>query len=86
MDCTTALGLLAGALTTTSFFPQVVRIMRTKSAEDISTGMFVMFCTGVGLWLIYGVLHRDVALIAANSVTLILALTILVLKVKYTRE
>lgn len=86
MDFTTTLGLLAGVLTTTSFFPQLLKLVRTKSAKDISRGMFVMFCTGVMLWLIYGVLHRDVALIAANSVTLILALTILVLKVKYTGE
>lgn len=83
MDFTTALGLLAGTLTTTSFFPQLTKIMRTKSAEDLSMSMFVMFCIGVALWLVYGVMNRDVAVIAANSVTLFLALAILILKVKY---
>lgn len=83
MDFTTALGLLAGALTTTSFFPQLAKIRRTKSAEDISMSMFVMFCIGVALWLVYGVVNRDVAVIAANSVTLLLALGILILKMKY---
>jgi len=86
MDFTTVIGLFAGALTTTSFFPQLAKIRRTKSAEDISTGMFVMFCTGVALWLAYGVMNRDVAVIAANFVTLMLALAVLILKLKYTRE
>lgn len=85
MDFTTVLGLLAGTLTTISFFPQLAKIRRTKSAEDISTGMFVMFCIGVALWLAYGLANRDVAVIAANSVTLVLALMILILKMKYDR-
>ncbi|MGH8006631.1 MAG: SemiSWEET family sugar transporter [Candidatus Binatia bacterium] len=86
MDFTTVLGLLAGALTTISFIPQLTKIRRTKSAEDISTSMFVTFCAGVALWLIYGIMNRDLAVIAANFVTLLLALMILILKAKYARE
>jgi MtN3 and saliva related transmembrane protein len=81
----TVLGLIAGALTTTAFVPQVLKIRRTRSAADISTGMFVAFCIGVTLWLIYGVLNRDVAIVATNFVTLVLALTVLILKVRYER-
>ena len=86
MDAIIATGLLAGALTTASLFPQLAKIWRTKSAEDVSTGMFVTFCIGVVLWLVYGIANRDVAVIAANAITLVLAIAILVLKFKYARN
>ena len=86
MELITALGLIAGALTTMSLLPQLLKIQRTKSAEDISTGMFVLFCIGVVLWLIYGTINRDIAIITSNFVTLVLSLTILILKAKYARQ
>ena len=78
-----ALGYLAGALTTIAFVPQVVRIVRTRSAHDISWGMFVILSAGVAMWLGYGVIVSSLPLIAANAVTLVLVLAILVLKLRY---
>jgi MtN3 and saliva related transmembrane protein len=78
-----AIGYLAGALTTIAFVPQVVRIVRTRSAHDISWGMFVILSAGVALWLSYGLLLASPPLIAANAVTLVLVLAILVLKLRY---
>jgi MtN3 and saliva related transmembrane protein len=86
MGFITLLGLLAGVLTTTSFIPQLLKIWRTRSADDISTGMFVAFCIGVTLWLIYGALNRDIAIIVSNFVTLVLAMTVLVLKIRYSAD
>lgn len=86
MEFITALGLLAGTLTTMSLLPQLFKIRRTKSAGDISTGMFVVFCVGVVLWLIYGMINRDIAIITSNFITLVLSLTILILKAKYARQ
>ena len=83
MDMTDGLGLLAGALTTASFVPPVTKIWRSKSAEDVSLKMFVAFCIGVGLWLTYGVIKKDWAIILTNGVTLLLGLAILVMKIKY---
>lgn len=83
MDMIVGLGLLAGGLTTASFVPQVAKIWRTKSAEDVSLKMFVAFCLGVGLWLTYGVIKKDWAILLTNSVTLLLGLAILVMKIKY---
>jgi MtN3 and saliva related transmembrane protein len=79
----TILGLIAASLTTTAFVPQAVKSWKTKSAKDLSMGMFAIFCTGVFLWLIYGILNRDLPLILSNAVTFILALTILVLKIRH---
>lgn len=83
MEITSILGYAAGALTTIAFVPQVVKIWKSKSAKDISLGMFVAFCLGVFLWLIYGIILNSPPVIIANLAVLILALTILILKIKY---
>ena len=82
MDLTTALGLLAGGLTTVSFVPQVIKIWKSKSAEDVSLKMFLALCAGVALWLVYGFMKKDTAILVTNGVTLLLALAILGMKVK----
>ncbi len=83
MENTTVLGLLAGTLTTISFLPQVIQTWKSKSAKDISLGMFVTFCAGVFLWLLYGIVIHDLPVIITNFVTLILASSILWMKLKY---
>ena len=70
-------------LTTVAFIPQLLHVVRTRSTKDISLGMFVLFSVGVAMWLAYGVLVSDVAVIAANAVTLALALVILGFKLRY---
>ncbi len=77
------LGLTAGALTTIAFVPQVIRTWKTKSAQDLSLGMYIILCTGILLWLIYGVIITDIPIIVANAVTLSLALIILYFKLTY---
>jgi MtN3 and saliva related transmembrane protein len=83
MDSVTLLGLLAGAGTTFGFLPQLVKIIQTKSTRDISLWMYVVITTGILLWLIYGLIIGSVPVIAANSVTLVISATILILKLKY---
>ncbi len=83
MDFITLLGLLAGTLTTISFVPQLVKTWRTKSAKDMSLPMLISFCSGVFLWLVYGLLLPSTPVIVANFITLILALMILGLKLRY---
>jgi MtN3 and saliva related transmembrane protein len=83
MDTITMIGLLAGTLTTIAFLPQLTKTWRSKSAKDISLGMFLIFCSGVFLWLIYGILIDALPIILANTVTLILSSAILILKLKY---
>jgi MtN3 and saliva related transmembrane protein len=77
------LGLAAGSLTTTAFLPQVIKTWKSRSAKDLSLGMFSLFCLGVLLWLIYGLVVRDIPVIAANLLTLMLATTLLVFKFRF---
>jgi MtN3 and saliva related transmembrane protein len=77
------LGLAAGSLTTISFVPQVLKIWRSKSGNDVSYGMFLLFSVGVLLWLAYGLMLGAIPIIVANAVTLILALIVVALKYRY---
>lgn len=83
MTTTDLLGLVAGTLTTAAFVPQVVKIWRTRSTDDISLGMFSLFNAGLLLWLGYGTLIGSVPIVVSNLVTLVLALTILFFKLRY---
>lgn len=83
MNVVTALGLLAGTLTTVAFLPQVVHTWKTKSAKDLSLPMLLSFTTGVLCWLIYGIWIDSLPVMLANGITLVLAGANLVLKLKY---
>jgi MtN3 and saliva related transmembrane protein len=74
------LGYVAGILTTLAFLPQALKAFRTKSTKDMSLTMWLLFCAGVSCWLIYGILLGAGPIIVANAVTLILAGTVLLLK------
>ncbi|WP_371397800.1 SemiSWEET family sugar transporter [Fretibacter rubidus] len=71
------IGYAAAFLTSASFVPQAVLVIRTRRTGGISLLMYSMFVTGVALWLVYGIKQGALPLIAANSVTLALATTIL---------
>ncbi|HEV2650777.1 MAG TPA: SemiSWEET transporter [Rhizomicrobium sp.] len=79
----TTIGLAAAFCTTVAFLPQVIRTWRTRSTGDLSLGMFLVFTTGIFLWLVYGLYVHDVPLIAANSVTFVLSGTILFFKLRH---
>lgn len=76
------IGYLAAMLTTLSFLPQAIMTIKTRDTGSLSLGMYSMFTLGVLMWLIYGVYLRNVAIIAANAVTLVLAASILFVKVQ----
>ena len=84
MEGLTLLGLLAGGLTTASFVPQVRKIWRTKSAKDVSLLMFVAFCVGVSLWIVYGLMKAEAAIVVTNAVTLLLGAAIVWMKLRFT--
>jgi len=83
---TELIGLLAGFCTTLSLVPQLHRIWRAKAAHDLSLAMFFVFGVGVVLWLLYGIGIRSLAVIATNSVSLVLVIVIYSLAVHYEHE
>jgi MtN3 and saliva related transmembrane protein len=77
------LGYVAAALTTAAFVPQAVRTLRTRDTRGISLWMYVVFAAGVACWAAYGVALNSWPIILANMITFLLAVLILVLKVRH---
>jgi len=75
------IGYIAGLLTTISFVPQLVLTLRTRNTDALSLGMYSAFTFGVALWLAYGIVQHDYALIIANALTLAMAGIILSIKI-----
>ncbi len=78
------IGYIAATLTTLSFAPQAIQTIKTHDTSGISLWMYLMFTIGVAFWLLYGMLIENYVIIAANAVTLVLAMIILVIKIKNT--
>lgn len=83
MDTITLIGFMAAFCTTVAFVPQVIKTWKTRHTQDLSLGLFVVFSIGIFLWLIYGLLLMSWPIIIANLFTLILALILLGLKLRY---
>jgi MtN3 and saliva related transmembrane protein len=83
MDTIVIIGYIAGALTTISFVPQVIRTWKLKETKDFSLVMLLLFAAGMLLWTVYGVWISSIPIIAANIVTFALVLILLWMKVKY---
>jgi len=83
MNWITIMGFVAAFLTTCAFLPQVIKTWRMKETRDISLWMYLIFTIGVSLWLGYGILIGDYPIAIANGATLILALIILIAKIRY---
>jgi MtN3 and saliva related transmembrane protein len=84
MDSIILVGLVAGALTTSSSIPQAVKILKTRSAKDVSEWFFMLMSAGMLLWLVYGLARMDVAIVLWNAVSLGLCIVILALKRIYS--
>lgn len=82
MDFTSIIGNIAALLTTISFLPQAIKTIKTKDTGGLSFPMYLLFVTGVSLWLIYGALNNQMPIIIGNLVTLILAGIILSFMIK----
>lgn len=80
---TEIIGYVAAFCTTAAFIPQVWQVWKTRSAKDISLGMYVVFVTGIAFWLLYGLMIGAWPIIIANLVTFILAGGVLVMKLRF---
>lgn len=86
MDAWTYLGFVAGALTSTGYIPQLVKGYRTRRLEDVSLLMPMILCIGMAMWLVYGLVKDDVAIIVANVVGVTLTALLVAMKMLYGRQ
>jgi len=83
MDTIILVGYIAGALTTLSFVPQVLRAWKLRETRDLSLAMLLLFALGILLWTFYGVWTGSMPIIAANMITFVLILILLGMKVRH---
>lgn len=83
MDYIGFVGLIAGALTTVSLLPQLLKTIKLKETKDISLIWCVTLFTGVFLWVVYGLLISDLAILLANGISLVFIFILLLLKLKF---
>ncbi|HWZ12658.1 MAG TPA: SemiSWEET transporter [Acidobacteriaceae bacterium] len=77
------IGYMAAFCTTIAFVPQIIRVLKLRSAREISLGMALIFSFGVIMWLIYGLMLRSRPVIIANAATLLLSVGLVILKLYY---
>ena len=80
------IGFIAASLTTLAFVPQAWHSYKTRDLSGISLPMYSLFSIGVAFWLGYGVMIMSWPIIIANSITLMLSLLVLVLKVAHLKD
>jgi MtN3 and saliva related transmembrane protein len=77
------IGIAAGVLTASSLIPQVIKTLREKKAEDVSLAMLFVLQAGLILWILYGIKREDLPIIATNSFSLLVNITMVILRIRY---
>jgi MtN3 and saliva related transmembrane protein len=80
------IGLGAGVCTALSLLPQLVKLIRSKKAEDLSLFYLIILFVGLGLWIWYGILRQDVPIIATNVVSIAFNVTVMILGIRYKKK
>lgn len=79
-----AIGTLAAILTTISFVPQAIKVIKTNDTKGLSLAMYICLTSGVFLWMLYGILTHDRPIFVANAITLVFTVIILTILIKNT--
>jgi MtN3 and saliva related transmembrane protein len=83
MELKMIIGVAAGTLTAVAAIPQIVKIIRTKNADNISPVMFIVLLCGNGLWCYYGILLSDLPIIITNGFSAVMDILTITLKFVY---
>jgi MtN3 and saliva related transmembrane protein len=84
MEISSYIGGVAAVCTTLAFVPQILKIRR-QGGGDLSYPMLIVYLTGILLWLLYGMMRRDAAIVGANGATAFLVFVAIVLKATHRR-
>jgi Uncharacterized conserved protein len=86
MDKTQILGIVAGICTSVSLVPQLIKIIKSKKADDVALFMLIILLAGQALWIVYGVMKDDIPIIATNSFSVLVNAATLVLRIIYGKN
>jgi MtN3 and saliva related transmembrane protein len=86
LDSIEILGLIAAALTTSAFLPQVYKTWKTRDVSSLSLSMLLLFFVGIILWVIYGFYIGSLSLIIANGITIVSYALLIFFKLKHATD
>ncbi|MFL5772470.1 MAG: SemiSWEET family sugar transporter [Flavisolibacter sp.] len=86
MDWTQIIGLAAGIFTASSLLPQVFKTLKEKKADEVSLAMLFVLQGGLILWIVYGIRRTDFPIIATNCFSLLVNITMVILRIRYQRK
>ncbi|MFN3527587.1 MAG: SemiSWEET family sugar transporter [Candidatus Altarchaeaceae archaeon] len=86
MNDPSLLGIIAGIIVLTGFIPQIYKGYRTKKLDDLSYYMVGLLSFGMFLWVIYGVIRNDIAIILTNVIGVSLNLILIFMKFYYSKK
>lgn len=86
MDVLSILGIIAGAIVLSGFIPQIYKGYRTKKLDDLSYFMIIFLSIGMFLWVVYGIIRKDIAIILTNIIGVTLNLILLFMKFHYSNH
>lgn len=82
MNVIEILGAVAGFLTVITYAPQAIKTIRTRKTRDLSLATYLILTFGAVCWTIYGFAKNLPSIWAANGIVSILALIILLIKLR----
>jgi len=83
MNTTQMVGIIAGILTASSLLPQVIKTLKEKKAAEVSKAMLLVLMSGVALWIVYGILRKDMPIVVTNCFSLAINILMMGLRIKY---
>lgn len=86
MDWTKIIGLAAGVFTASSLLPQVFKTLKEKKADEVSLAMLIVLQAGLILWIVYGIKRSDFPIIATNCFSLLVNITMVILRIRYKKK
>ncbi|MCC2590469.1 SemiSWEET family sugar transporter [Chryseobacterium sp. MFBS3-17] len=80
------IGFVAGGLSSALFIPQIIKIFREKSAEEISLLTCIIGVISSGLWLWYGIIQDHISMMVTNSIAIAATVLLVILKLMYSEK
>ncbi len=83
MEFIAILATIMGVISSLSFFPQTIKIMRRKSSKDISLMTYGILGFGAVIWLIYGISVMDIPIIVSYTLGTISTFSVIIAYLAY---
>ena len=80
------IGFIAGGLSSALFIPQIIKIIKEKSAEEIALLTCIIGIVSSGLWLWYGIMQQHISMMVTNSISIVATGVLIGLKLIYDKE